>query len=255
VIWRQFLIAICVVIAVCEPAAWGQSSPAPGSPGAAAPKPPGTGVPSDIDKVEKVLAARREYQASLEQLRQQYIQAGDAERTKWVEDELTHYHRHPKQAYRLELDVPPPTLQGLQNIDEANKLYRTALSYKENSGIPWSSKYMDNQSRAELLFQQLLSNYPQSDKIDNAAYELGEIYEGSAFKQYRRAAQYYERCFQWNAKTHLDARLRAARLYDRNLQERSRAIEIYREVINRETDPKRIAEANKRLTELSTVKK
>ena len=175
--WRHFPIAICVVLMMLMPVAWGQSSPAPASQGGA-PKPAGAGAPSDIDKVEKVLASRREYQASLEQLRQHYIATGDAERTRWVEDELTHYHRHPKQAYRLELDVPPPTLQGLQNIDEANKLYRTALSYKENSGIPWSSRYMDNQSRAELLFQQLLSNYPQSDKIDDAAYQLGQIYEG-----------------------------------------------------------------------------
>ena len=52
-----------------------------------------------------------------------------------------------------------------------------------------------------------------------------------------------------------EARIRAARLYDKKLQERSRAIEIYREVISRETDPRRIEEATKRLTELSTVKK
>ena len=94
-----------------------------------------------------------------------------------------------------------------------------------------------------------------SKLVDDAAYELGELYEGNAFKQYRRAAQYYERCFQWNPKTHLDARIKAARLYDKNLQERTRAIEIYREIVTRETDPKRITEANKRLAELSTVKK
>ncbi|CAN5233090.1 hypothetical protein BH10PLA2_BH10PLA2_25540 [soil metagenome] len=220
-----------------------------------APRSPGPGTPTDIDKVEKLLAARREYQSSLEQLRMHYVAAGDTERAQWAADELTQYHRILKQAYRLELDVPPPTLQGLQNINEANELFRQALSFKENSGLPWTARYVDNQRRAELLFQQLLSNYPQSDKIDNAAYQLGEIYEGNAFKQYRRSAQYYERCFQWNPKTHLDARLKAAHLYDHNLQERTRAIELYREIVTRETDPKRIAEANKRLTDLSTAKK
>jgi TolA-binding protein len=255
--WRHYPIAICLSLLTLAPTAWGQSSPAPssGAP-AAAPKPTsGSGVPSDIDKVEKLLAARREYQGSLEQLRAHYLAVGDAERAQWASDELTQYHRMLKQAYRLELDVPPPTLQGLQNINEANELYRRALGFKQNSGLPFTSSYVDNQRRAELLFQQLLSNYPQSDKIDDTAYQLGEIYEGSAFKQYRRAAQYYERCFQWNPKTHLDARLKAARLYDRNLQERSRAIEIYRDIVTRETDPKRITEANKRLAELSTVKK
>lgn len=256
--WRQFPIAVCIALTTLASGAWGQSSPAPASGGAAAaPKAPatGAGVPSDIDKVEKLLAARREYQASLEQLRAHYLAVGDAERAQWASDELTQYHRMLKQAYRLELDVPPPTLSGLQNINEANELYRRALNYKQNSGLPWTSTYVDNQRRAELLFQQLLSNYPQSDKIDDTAYQLGEIYEGNAFKQYRRAAQYYERCFQWNPKTHLDARLKAARLYDRNLQERTRAIEIYRDITTRETDPKRITEANKRLAELSTVKK
>jgi TolA-binding protein len=251
---RHFPIALLFVLLILQPVAIGQSSPAPSNQGGAA-KTTAAGAASDIDKVEKVLAARREYQASLEQLRVHYVAVGDAERAQWAADELTQYHRMLKQAYRLELDVPPPTLSGLQNINEANELYRQALSYKENSGVPWTSRYIDNQRRAELLFQQLLSNYPQSDKIDDTAYQLGKIYEGSAFKQYRRAAQYYERCFQWEPKTHLDARLCAARLYDNNLQERTRAIEIYREIITRETDPARIAEANKRLAALSTAKK
>ena len=73
------------------------------------------------------------------------------------------------------------------------------------------TEYIDNQRRAELLFQQLLTNYPQSDKIDDAAYQLGDIYESKAYKQYRRAAWYFERCVQWNTNTQFDARLRAGR--------------------------------------------
>ena len=89
------------------------------------------------------------------------------------------------------------------------------------------------------------------EKIDDAAYMLGEIYESKSYKQYRRAAMYYERCFQWNNNTQFEARLRAARLYDKQLQERPRAIELYREVTTHETDPKRMQEAQKRLLELS----
>ena len=108
------------------------------------------------------------------------------------------------------------------------------------------------QRRAELLFQQLLTSYPQSDKIDDAAYQLGDIYEGRLYKMYRRAAHYFERCFQWNPNTQFDARLRAARIYDRQLLERSRAIELYREVTTHDTDPKWLQEAKKRLQELSS---
>lgn len=205
-------------------------------------------APSDIELVERLLAARRDYQLTLEQLRAHYIKVGDVERSRWAEEELRQYHRIPKQAYRLELDVPPPTLQAAQNVPEANDLYRRALAYKDKG---WGTEYIDNQHRAELLLQQLLTSYPQSDKIGDAAYQLGDLYEGKVFKQYRRAAQYYERAFQWNPNTHLDARLRAARLYDRQLMERGRAMELYREVTTHETDPKRLGEAQKRLSELS----
>jgi hypothetical protein len=126
------------------------------------------------------------------------------------------------------------------------------MAYKDKG---WSStEYIDNQRRAEILFQQILTKFPQSDKIDDAAYQLGDIYESRAYKQYRRAALYYERCFQWNPNTQFDARIRAARLYDKYLQERSRAIELYKDVTTHETDPKRIAEAQKRITELSGKK-
>lgn len=206
---------------------------------------------SDIELVERLLAARRDYQLSLEHLRTHYLSVGDLERAKWAEEELRQFHRISKQAYRLELDVPPPTLQAAYNIPEANELYRKAMTYKDKG---WGVDYIDNQRRAELLFQQLLTNYPQSDKIGDTAYQLGDIYESKSYHQYRRAAQYFERCFQWNPNTLWDARLRAARLYDRQLAERARAMELYREITTHETDPKRLQEAQKRLTELSGKK-
>ena len=150
--------------------------------------------------------------------------------------------------YMLDLDVPPPNLVGNTNLPEANKVFTAAMSYKDKS---WGTEYIDNQRRAEILFQKLLTEYPQSNKIDEAAYQLGDIYESKAYKQYRRSAAYFERCFQWNPKTTSDARLRAARIYDKQLSDRVRAVEIYREVTNYETDAKRLAEATKRLADLS----
>jgi TolA-binding protein len=240
----RWFIPLVVTAVLGAPAAQAQnpaSSPAPGA------RTPGS-VPSDIESVERVLSARRELQVSLEKLRAHYLAVGDLERAGWAEEELRQFHRIPKQAYRLELDVPPPTLQAAYNIPEANELYRRGMTYKDKG---WGTDYVDNQRRAELLFQQILTNYPQSDKIDDAAYQLGDIYESRVYRQYRRAAQYFERCFQWNPNTQFDARLRAARLYDRYLQERSRAMELYREITTHETDPKRIAESQKRIADLS----
>lgn len=206
---------------------------------------------SDVELVERVLAARRDYQAALEGLRGYYQSIGDVERTRWCEEEIREFHRINKQAYSLELDVPPPSLHASQPIPEANELLRRALAYKDHG---WGNDYVDNQHRAEILLQQLLSTYPHSDKIGDAAYQLGDLYEGRVFKQYRRAAQYYERAFQWNPAATTDSRLRAARVYDRQLQERTKAIEIYKLVVAHDTDSKRVQEAQKRLQELSGTK-
>src|SRR5262245_16181905 len=165
------------------------------------------GPQSDFQLVRQLNSAREKYQSSLEQLRAHYLKVGDVERAKWAEDELRQYHRVSKQAFRLELDVPPPTLEAKVNVPEANELYRRAMLYKDKG---WNTDYIDNQRRAELLLQQLLSQYPQSDKIGDAAYQLGDIYESKAYKQYRRAAYYFQRCFQWNRTTKLKASLRTA---------------------------------------------
>ncbi|HMP01902.1 MAG TPA: hypothetical protein PKD86_10720 [Gemmatales bacterium] len=220
------------------------------APGATATPPQGGAArsPDDLTAVRRTLAARIEYQASLEALREFYLRTNDLERARWVEDELLGFHRISKPAYRLDLDVPPPNLQPQHSIPEANELYRRAMSYK---GKGWLSAADDNMRRAEILFQQLLAQYPQSDKIADVAYQLGEIYESRAFKQFRRAAAYYERHFQWNPRTNTDARLRAARLYDKVLHDRGRAAQLYREVMAHDGDQRRVDEARKRLQEIS----
>jgi hypothetical protein len=211
-------------------------------------KPAPAGKVSDAPLVERLLAARKEYQYTLEALRKHYIRAGDIERARWAEEELVQYHRALKPVYSLAHDVPPPTLKANLNVPEANKLYRQAMSYKDKG---WGSEYTDNQRRAELLLQKILTEYPQSNKISDVAYQLGDIYESRAFKQYHRAAAYYERCFEWNEKTHFDARIRAARLYERQLNNREKAAKIYKEIITVETNDRAIEEARRRLQELS----
>jgi TolA-binding protein len=205
------------------------------------------GQADDVSAVKRVLAARQEYQASLEELRAQYLRTGDIEHVRWVEEELLSFHRISKRAFRLDLDVPPPTLTPNQNNAEANELFRRAVAFKSKG---WGQELDDNYRRSELLFQQLITLYPQSDKLSETAYHLGDIYESRAFKQYRRAAMYYERSFQWNPQTSNESRLKAARLYDRTLSDHSKAVQLYREEINHTADPKRLEEAHKRLQEL-----
>ena len=212
------------------------------------------GTPGDESElVEGVLKVRKEYQAKLASLYEHYMKVGDTERAKWAEDELKAYHLMNKPSYRLDIsDVPPPTLEAKVNVKEANDLYKLAMQYR---GKGFGSEYTLNQRRAEILFQEILQKYPNCDKIADVAYELGDLYESKAFKQYARAAAYFERAFQWRKGTRSDARLRAAVLYDRQLNERSKAIELYREVIAHDTEQTRVNEAQKRLAELTSTRK
>ena len=210
---------------------------------------PKSGKKNDIEMVEKLIAARKQYQSTLEQMRIFYERNNDMERKKWAEEELKQFHRVVKHAYMLELDVPIPTLQPKDNIPEANEMYRKAMSYKEKG---FGTDYVDNQRRTEILLQAILDKYPQSDKIGEVAYQLGDVYENyRPNAQYRRAAAYYERAFQWNKTGQSDARLRAARIYDKQLSERSKATELYKEVLSHDTDSTRLREAERRLGELT----
>lgn len=205
---------------------------------------------SDTASVERVLAARKEYQASLVALYQQYEKSGDRGRMKWVEEELKSFHVLNKPSYRLDIeDVPPATLKAEVNIKEANALYVEAMKYKDKGT---GNDYTLNQRRAEILLQEILQKYPTSDKIADVGYQLGDLYESKAFKQHDRAAAYFERSFQWRKGGRTDALMRAATIYDRTLNERGKAIELYREEIANDTEPVRLKEAEKRLAELTS---
>ena len=214
---------------------------------------PPAAATSDVEAVEKLLLARKDYEASLKKLWQHYSTNGDKLRQKWVEDELMAYHLMFKPSYNLDVhDVPPPTLQATTNVREANELYRMAMEYK---GKGTGTEYILNMRRAEVLLREILEKYPNSDKIPEVAYQLAQMYESRAYNQFDRAARYYERSFQWARGSRTDARLRAAMLYDRQLNERSKAILLYRDVIEHDIDPERLRTAERRLAELTGGKK
>jgi len=214
---------------------------------------PPAATTSDVEAVEKVLLARKEYEASLKKLWQHYTTAGDKLRQKWTEDELMAYHLMFKPSYNLDVhDVPPPTLQATTNVREANELFRMAMEYK---GKGTGNDYILNMRRAEVLLREILEKYPNSDKIPEVAYQLAQLYESRAYNQLDRAARYYERSFQWARGSRTDARLRAAIIYDRQLNERSKAILLYRDVVEHDIDAERIRTAERRLAELTGGKK
>jgi tetratricopeptide (TPR) repeat protein len=212
--------------------------------------PPGEAVAAgDIPLVKRVIDARREYRDSLWKLRQYYKETKNEKKLRMVEEELRQFHLLIKQAYIPELDVAVESVQGTKNVPKANELFREALAYKTRGG--YGDTFIENQHRAEVLFQIILEKYPDCDKIGDVAYQLGLIYEGRAFQQYDRAVIYFERSWEWNPQTRTDARLRAARIYDRQLKQRDKAVKLYNEVENQDINPAHIEEAKRRITELT----
>jgi len=203
--------------------------------------------------VQDLVAARQSYQKSLVALYQHYDMKGDRERSRWAEEELKNFHLTSKYSFRTDIaDVPQEALVAKENIKEANDMFREAMKYKEKGT---GTEYILNQRRCELLLQEILVKHKNSDKIADVAYQLGELYEGRAFKQYERAAAYFERVAVWKKGSRTDARLRAAYIYDKILNERSKAVNMYREEIANDTDPERIKFAESRIAELTSSRK
>jgi TolA-binding protein len=194
--------------------------------------------------VEDVYKARENYEARLERLHAFYVHTNNDEGRRWVEKELTDYRLLVKNPYLLDMDLPDPGLTPDTSIPQANRIFRDALDWLNRRSL---TEREENYKRAELLFRRLLRDYPRSDKLDETCYYLGEIYSSKYFQQYRRAAAFYERVIHYQPNTNLDARLRAAHLYEHYIEDRQRAISLYQEVLRREVDPTQTREAKRRL--------
>lgn len=203
----------------------------------------------DAEMVERVVAARKEYQASLAAIYAHYAKIGDKKRADWAADELKNYHLQLKPSYRLDiLDVPSKDLQATENSREANELYKQAMTYKDSG---FGTDYILNQRRTELLMQEILRKYPNSDKIASVAYQLGDVYASSAYEQYERAAAYFTRSYQWRRGVQADdAVIRAAQMYEK-IEMIPEAVEMYREEISHGLNEERLKLARRRLAELT----
>jgi TolA-binding protein len=197
--------------------------------------------------VRKVYEARDNYQAALERLRAYYVHTNIDEQRHWCEKELTDYHLVLKSPYILDMDLPSLDLRPDTASPKANRIFREALDWYNKRTMGDRS---ENFKRAELLLRRLLRDYPRSDKLDEACYYLGDIYASRSFQQYARAAAFFERVLHYEPNTNLDARYRAAYLYDKHLNDQKRAVEMYQQILRQEVDPNQTREARKRLDDI-----
>ena len=186
----------------------------------------------ETDIIEQTAVNRQAYRQSLELLVGYYTRTGNSMKLRWAERELAALNTIPQYKYIVEASVARPNLKASTSIPEADDLYKDALLFEKKAGpLP----FIKNESLLRLAldkYNRLIRVYPTSDKIDDAAYKAGGIYE--YFKDYSIAVLYYKRAYQWDSLTIYPARFRAARILDKYLARRAEALKLYEEAIKTE---------------------
>jgi tetratricopeptide (TPR) repeat protein len=223
---------------------------------------------TEIAIAEQVAQKRLAYYKELQKLESFYKQSGNQLKIEWVQRELAGQDAAPRYRYLLQAEVAGDSLKATDSIPKADILYEEVLDILNRTDvivpIPVYVKHKKPAFPAHLpLFvskkkmqralnkcNELISDYPSSDKIDDAAYMAGEVHE--FFRDYSIAVLYYKRAVQWNPYTPYPARYRAAKLLDYKLFDRVQALKLYRESLEKETEYHNYSEKIKqRISELA----
>ena len=209
---------------------------------------PGAG---EADYVENLAAQRTAYREALVTLRDYYRSVGNANKGQWADTELKTLDQMVQYRYLQPGEWVPENLTAMNSIEAADELYKEALKLYKQAGGTLIITNRPKLRESLKKFNEVIQMYPSSDKIDDAAYRAGRIYE--YMKNYQLAAIYYQRTFQWNEVTPYPARYRAARVMDMKLRMRKEALVLYRQAVEKESRYIENTEyANQRIKALST---
>ena len=209
----------------------------------------------ETDFVEQIAVNRQAYRQGLQLLVGYYTRIGNNMKLNWAKDELSALDSIPQYKYIIDAEAAGANLRASTSIPEADEVYQDALELQKQAGALLVIKDDDLLRLAADKYNRLIKRYPSSDKIDDAAYKAGEIYE--YFKDYSIALLYYKRAYQWDPGTMHPARFRAARILDKRLHRYAEALALYREAIKTEGAYERHRKwtefAEQRIIELYTV--
>jgi tetratricopeptide (TPR) repeat protein len=186
----------------------------------------------ETDFVEQIAVNRQAYRQGLQLLVGYYTRSGNNMKLNWAKDELSALDSIPQYKYIIDAEAAGPNLRASTSIPEADEVYLDALELHKQAGALLVIKDNDLLRLAADKYNRLIKRYPSSDKIDDAAYKAGEIYE--YFRDYSIALLYYKRAYQWDPGTIHPARFRAARILDKRLHRYAEAVKLYREAIKTE---------------------
>jgi tetratricopeptide (TPR) repeat protein len=203
----------------------------------------------EVDLVEQMATHRNAYRAALERLLGYYSATGNVAKRDWAERELelTQYY------YLMAGEIAGADLRATDSIAEADELYDSGNRFYELAGGGILIIHDDNARAALRKLNKLIDLYPTSDKIDDAAFKAGRVYEH--FGDYDIAAVYYQRTFQWDDATPYPGRFRAAYMLDRRLRMRTEALDMYRLAYEKESRFEANTKyASKRISQLTKPK-
>jgi tetratricopeptide (TPR) repeat protein len=205
---------------------------------------------SEADIIEHMAASRLAYRQYLESLVAHYKKTGNNMKLRWAEDELARLNKMPQYNYIIEASITGPDLKAKDTIAAANYLYDEAYRL-EKAAKKLIVVVDENLLRVALdKYNQVIKQYPTSDKIDEAAYRAGGIYEH--FKDYTIALLYYQRAYQWDPATANPARFKAAYILDEHLHRRAEALPLYQQSLKNEKLDRNDKEfVEKRISELT----
>ncbi|MCO6438866.1 MAG: hypothetical protein J5J06_17370 [Phycisphaerae bacterium] len=208
---------------------------------------------TEADLVEDMVAHRQGYHRGLKRLERYYREHGDAQKANWAAYEMEGLQRVKAFRYLMEAEVASDKLRPTESIPEADALYEQGLKEMRRGGHGVPALYREDvMVEAAQTFRKLIEQYPSSDKIDDAAYMLGEIHKEYLPDQDELAAKWFERAWEWDPQTPHPARFEAATVYDYRLHDRERALELYHAAVeNESTHLANTRFAEKRIEELS----
>ena len=208
---------------------------------------------TEVQLVEQMARYRGQYENHLSLIKDFYDRQGNHLKASWAVDELAHLEAGPKHSYLVIAETAGADLRARETIIDADLLYRAGMNlYKQGRGK--LGKFFVNEKKLYLAtdkFNELIESYPESDKIDDAAFQIAEIYN-HYLKDYRKALLYYQRVWQWDTLTPLPARFAVAQIYDEYLHDRVKALEYYQLAITLEPNfPDKAEYAQSRIDEIT----
>ncbi|MHC4741652.1 MAG: tetratricopeptide repeat protein, partial [Planctomycetota bacterium] len=173
---------------------------------------------AEADLIEQVAINRQAYQRAVETLLGHYESTGNALKSRWAKKELDALRTMTQYDYIIDATIAGPELRATAAIPEADEMYEEAVRLHKDAQKFVVVKNKDTLRLALDKYNEVIRKHPTSDKIDDAAYQAGTIYEH--FKDYSIALVYYQRTYQWEPANPYPARFRAAALFDRHMRDR-----------------------------------